>query len=286
MKYRGLFIGLSTIDIQYFVEEYPPANIKIKTNAPQLLVGGPAANAAVTFSHLNNGADLLTAIGDNPFTNYFLSDFRETNIRHLDIIDGHKNKPVLASIITSKNGERNIFTNNPQVIKPVISAENIFRETNPEIVLLDGFYPEVAIDCAKIAKSKNIPVVLDCGSWKKQYEKLLPYADIAICSADFYPPNCVNNDQIFSYFINRKIANFAISQGDKKLIYYDKNTKGNIPVKEVKVADTLGAGDVLHGAFCYYYLNMYDFKGALKKASEIATLSCKYKGTRSWLNCI
>ena len=47
--------------------------------------------------------------------------------------------------------------------------------------------------------------------------------------------------------------------------------------------DTLGAGDFLHGAFCYYYLEEKELKPALQKASEVATFSCQYKGTREWL---
>jgi sugar/nucleoside kinase (ribokinase family) len=46
--------------------------------------------------------------------------------------------------------------------------------------------------------------------------------------------------------------------------------------------DTLGAGDVLHGAFCHYFALEPDFEGALRQASEIATRSCQTLGTRAW----
>ena len=55
MKHRALFVGLTTIDIQYFVNEFPASNRKIKTNPPDLFVGGPATNAAVAFAKLRQG---------------------------------------------------------------------------------------------------------------------------------------------------------------------------------------------------------------------------------------
>lgn len=50
------------------------------------------------------------------------------------------------------------------------------------------------------------------------------------------------------------------------------------------VSDDLGAGDIFHGAFCYYYLKNSDFCDSLCRASAIAGHSCLFPGTRSWLN--
>jgi sugar/nucleoside kinase (ribokinase family) len=53
----------------------------------------------------------------------------------------------------------------------------------------------------------------------------------------------------------------------------------------VKVVDTLGAGDFLHGAFCSYYLQLnLNFENALNQAANLATFTCKFEGTRNWIN--
>ncbi len=282
MKYSALFIGLTTIDIQYFVDKFPKSNVKVKTQTPELLVGGPATNAAVAFGMLNNGVHLATAIGKNSFSEFIINDFNKTRITSYDILGGQNFNPVLASVITAENGERNIFTHHPDTIDPALSAAELIEKVQPEIILIDGFYPEFSIECAKIAKQKNIPVVLDCGSWKLQYEILLNYADIAICSDDFYPPNCKTSQQVFGYLHDKKIDKMTITRGDKSILFFDK-TEGEIPIQKLQVVDSLGAGDFFHGAFCYFFLNLCNFKTALQKAAEIASLSCCYKGTREWL---
>lgn len=282
MKYSALFIGLTTIDIQYFVDQFPKSNIKVKTRPPELLVGGPATNASVAFAMLNNGVHLASAIGNNSFSEFILNDFNKTQITSYDILEGQYFYPILASVITAENGERNIFTHHPETIDPTLTATELIEKVQPEIILIDGFYPEFSFECAKIAKQKNIPIVLDCGSWKPQYEFLLNYADIAICSNDFYPPNCKTSQQVFNYLQAKKVKKMAITRGEESVLFFDK-IEGEIEVQKLQVVDSLGAGDFFHGAFCFFYMNLCDFDAALQKAAEIASLSCCYKGTREWL---
>lgn len=284
MHYRGLFIGLTTVDIQYFVDDFPRSNLKVKTTAPEILVGGPATNAAVAFSYLNNGAHLVSSVGQNPFSEYIRSDFEQTNIDFTDFSEGKNNLPVLASVITSKNGERNIFTHNPPEIQPNTSLERLFTNVKPHILLLDGFYPGAGVEAAQLARSAAIPVVMDCGSWKPQYEQLLPFTDVAICSEDFLPPACKNSDDVFRFLRQAGISKAAISRGERSLLFRDGEEHGEIGVRiDPEVEDTLGAGDFLHGAFCFYYLRSGKFAAALEKAAGLATFTCRFKGTRSWL---
>ncbi len=281
--YRALFVGLTTVDIQYYVEQFPEPNIKIKSDAPSIMVGGPSTNAAVAFSALNGEAYLAGLVGDNAFSRLIETDFLENNIVFTDLLPGEPVSPVIASVVTSLNGDRTIFTHHPTEINTEIQVYELFETINPQIVMLDGFYPEFSIECAQVAREKNIPVVVDCGSWKPQYEEMLKYTDFAICSADFYPPECSTSDDIFSYMNSLGIQFSAISRGDKNILYYENNSSRQIKIKKTKVIDTLGAGDFLHGAFCYYWLGTKDFETALSKASEIASFSCSFKGTRSWI---
>jgi len=284
-EFTGLFVGLTTIDIQYFVDSFPTSNRKVKTAPPAILTGGPATNAAVAFSFLNNQACLATAVGCNSFSAFIKNDLYACSVQHFDLIENQPENVVLASVVSSLgNGDRTIFTHHPEKIKPKITPAKLLADTNPEILMLDGFYPEFSIQCAQIAKEKGITVVLDCGSWKPQFTQLIPLADVAICSSDFFPPNCSNTIQVFDYLHINGIKNAAVSRGGKSLLYSDGQEKGEMAVEKVAVKDTLGAGDFLHGAFCYYYLNTdFNFKNALKHASKLASFTCRYPGTRDWL---
>lgn len=285
MRYTGLFAGLTTIDIQYFVHSFPASNTKIKTAPPQILVGGPATNAAVAFSVLNGSSCLASATGRNPFKTIIQNDLNDNRITHFDFIPSAEQNPVLASVVTSyHNGDRNIFTHHPEEIIPEVAAVEIVKQVKPNVFLMDGFYAETVAEAAAFCKKSGIPVVTDCGSWKPQYEFLLELTDVAICSSDFLPPGCKSADDVFKFLQDKGISCSAVSRGGNSLIYNKGMRRGEVSVAKVNVIDTLGAGDFLHGAFCYYYLRTgHDFETALQQAATLATYSCQFGGTRSWI---
>jgi sugar/nucleoside kinase (ribokinase family) len=150
-------------------------------------------------------------------------------------------------------------------------------------VMLDGYYLPQAIELAKEAHKANLSVVLDGGSWKTGLEELLPLITDCICSADFYPPGCTDHNSIIEYLHDVGVPNVAISRGGDPLVYSSHGQSGLIDIKEQEIVDTLGAGDILHGVFCACLPDM-GFYESLRYASEVATLSCRYRGTRLWID--
>ncbi|WP_303922669.1 PfkB family carbohydrate kinase [Draconibacterium sediminis] len=284
MKHRALFVGLTTIDIQYFIDDIPVANTKIKTGNPDILVGGPATNAAVAFAYLNKTATLASPCGLNAFSTFIDQDLNSVGVDHFDLAYGQEFETILATVLTSKNGDRTIVTHNPTEVKSTILPQKLIDLVEPQILLIDGFYPEFSLECVRICKEQGIPVVADCGSWKPQFSDLLNYVDIAICSADFMPPKCETSEDLFNYMTDKNISSVAISNGESEIEFLSKEKKGRVTVPKVEVKDTLGAGDFLHGAFCYYFLEITDFESAIQKAAALASFTCGFKGTRKWLN--
>jgi sugar/nucleoside kinase (ribokinase family) len=280
MNIKGLFIGLTTLDIQYFVTEHPQANTKIKAEPPVIAAGGPAANAAVAFAFLGGKAQFITCIGQNDFSGFLKSNLEEHNIRVSDAMESMVFRPIAATVITNTtNSDRTIVTHHPE---PGIAENTSLSEIDfieYDFVFSDGFYPEIALPIMKSASKKNIPVIFDGGSWKPQMPELLPFVDIAIFSNNFRPKGCNSYAQIFSYIKEMGIKHAAISRGDKPILTSD----GTIDVEQLKAVDSLAAGDFLHGAFCYYYFESLDFTKALKKASNLASFTTLYKGSREWM---
>ena len=286
----GLFVGLNTIDIQFLVNEYPESNTKTIVSRNGVYLGGPATNAAITFSKLGGESTLLTSIGNHFLSKYSVDKLGEFNIKLLDISENKNIQPIISSVITSdKTGDRTIVTFDPEnITNGFNSAKNLLSSihrkilSSNNIILLDGFFIDIATDIAKAAKEYSIQVVLDGGSWKNGMEDLIEFADIAICSENFYPPGTKNEEDVFEYLSLRKCEKIAITRGHRAILYKDKSEYNKIPVNKINAVDTLGAGDILHGAFCYYYLKTQNFAEALGNASNIATESCKYIGPREW----
>ncbi|PZD71104.1 Sulfofructose kinase [Acaryochloris thomasi RCC1774] len=293
-KILGLFIGLSTLDFIYLAEGPPQANQKVVARESAISSGGPATNAAVTFAHLGNQAQLLTAMGTHPMTQLMRSDLEEVGVamaegRSLTIANltpSQVQSPAISSIIvTESTGERAIISLNaqrqqaqPEQIPPEVWE----RLDATKIILIDGH--QIDISVAISAQATNIPIVLDGGSWKPGLENVLPYVHYAICSANFYPPGCSKTEATIKYLQDRlpQPTRIAITQGDQPILYRDGKIEGTIPVPDITPVDTLGAGDVFHGAFCHFILS-HAFPEALAQAAQVAATACQSFGTRAWL---
>ncbi|HLO46968.1 MAG TPA: sugar kinase [Kamptonema sp.] len=281
MNKNGLFLGLVTLDLAYLVTEYPAQNQKVVASDYTATAGGPATNAAVTFSYLGDRSMLLGVFGSHPVTALIKADLEECGVSITDLEPTRLESPPVSSIIiTQSTGDRAVISINAtksQVSQGI--APDILQKV--DILLIDGHQMAISHEIAQLAKSEGIPIVADAGSWKSGFEKILPLVDYAICSDNFYPPNCHNSEEVFIYLSAIGIPHIAITYGEKPIQYLSGGISGIIKVPQINAIDTLGAGDIFHGAFCHYILQA-NFTDALAAAAKIASHSCQSFGTRRW----
>jgi sugar/nucleoside kinase (ribokinase family) len=154
-------------------------------------------------------------------------------------------------------------------------------------VLIDGHHPALALAAARAARARGRLCILDGGSWKDNTADLLPYVDVAVCSADFRPPG-VPAGGVLDYLAGRGIGWAAVTDGAKPVAWAGGGLRSAVAVPSVQVADTLGAGDMFHGAFTYSIakqgvVDPDSFGAALRFGGRVAAFSCRYFGTRSWM---
>ncbi|MEM9213854.1 MAG: PfkB family carbohydrate kinase [Cyanobacteria bacterium P01_F01_bin.150] len=321
---KGLFVGLTTHDLIYQVEAPPKANQKLVASDYIMAAGGPATNAAIAFQHLSQistnqpipsppystaFATILSVIGNHPIGHLVKADIEQGGVAIADLNPAHSAPvPTSSIMVTAATGERAVVSLN--AVKSVALPHQI-----PEwidslwdqigVVLIDGHQMKVGEAIAHIAQQKDIPVVVDAGSWKPGFEKVLVHATHIVCSENFYPPNCQSCNEIHDFLQNLGVPHIAITHGSDPIQYWHKqvnrvsNTPQLIPVPSISPVDTLGAGDIFHGAFCYYLLDAAakDFDGpahsrershlnipaVLSKAAQIASESCASFGPRAWM---
>ncbi|MCY7321007.1 MAG: sugar kinase [Phormidesmis sp. CAN_BIN36] len=282
MRKHGLFIGMVTLDLIYLVEQMPDCNQKIAALTSTIAAGGPATNAAVAFSHLGNDATLLGSVGAHPINHLILADLQQCGVTIADLTPTRTDSPPVSSIIvTQSTGERAVVAMN--AIKSPIDASLSVNLDGVDIVLIDGHQIEVSVTIAQRAKQRGIPVVIDGGSWKLGFDQVLPWVDYAICSANFYPPDCHTSEQVLSHLSKWGISQIAITHGEGAIEVVSEGVRSAIEVPKIQVIDTLGAGDIFHGAFCHFILQS-DFFSALTEAAKVAAYSCQVFGTREWMS--
>ncbi len=282
---KALFVGLATVDLSYSVDKIPDRNEKISVPGQCIAAGGPATNAAVTFSFLGGRSTLVTAVGSHPLADVIRRDLECSAVTLHDVASRQQEPPPVSSILVlRRTGERTVVSANAAAFSCIKPTFNSRWLTDVSIVQVDGHYMSLCIAAARLAQARGIAVVLESGSWKDGMSELLSFVDTAVCADDFRPPGCRDNADVFEFLAAQGIRRVAITRGAASILFEDGRKRGKVAVEKVRPKDTLGAGDIFHGAFCYYACQpKQTFRGALAAAARVATFSCRHPGTRSWM---
>ncbi|MEM9156570.1 MAG: PfkB family carbohydrate kinase [Cyanobacteria bacterium P01_F01_bin.33] len=282
-KRVGLFVGLVTLDIEYLADEPPIGNQKQVARDYAIAAGGPATNAAVTFAACGHSSTIAGVLGKHAIAGMIRSDLETYGVRITDLAPNHTEPPPTSSIvITQRTGDRAVISLNAvkHQAQPNTVPATILSAV--DIVLIDGHQMAVGEAVARRARDRGISVIVDAGSWKPNFETVLAQADYVIASANFRPPQCQTQAEVIAYLARLGIPHIAVTRGANPICFVSRNARGEIAVPSVPVVDTLGAGDVFHGALCHFILNE-PFEAALADAARVAAEFCTSFGTRSWL---
>ncbi len=273
-KKKGLFVGLCTKDILYYTDDIPAHNHKSKTEDFATYIGGPAANAAITYAALGGDATLATCLGDSTESRAMIEELTGYGVNVLNYSE-YDAVPNTACIVVSSDGKRTILSGQHK-----FEVNREYDLSEYDFVLFDCNQQEISLDILSwFGMSEEKTVVLDAGSWKPNIEKFLERADVVIASEDFKD---TEGHTIFE--MNCNAAHKAITRGEKPILYGENEISAEIPVEKAEAVDTLGAGDIFHGAFCYgYFEKGYSCEEALKFAGKVASESVKYRGPREWM---
>lgn len=280
----GVFVGLSTIDLIYEVDKFPAPDSKITSRSQTVYAGGPATNAAITFRHLGGEAALVTSIGRHPLMALIWDELNRHHVKAVDVSPERPDMPAISAVAVDTTGQRNVISANASQISAYSEQVDLEMLNMASVLLVDGHLMKACIAWSRAAKDRGIPVVLDGGSWKRDTELLLPHIETAICSSDFLPPACSDHDQVIEFLRGHGIRQIAITGGSKPIRFTSNRGSGSIPVPAVSTVDTMGAGDIFHGAYSYFLAAGVGFPGALTQAASIASNSCRFRGTRAWMN--
>jgi sugar/nucleoside kinase (ribokinase family) len=286
MKPSSLFIGRSTADVISVVTTFPEPNAKVTAESHRVSAGGPALNAAIAFSHFGGSATLFSTFGSGVFGGFAAEECSAHGVQVIDRASGVLyDFPVSNIISTSETSLRCVI--NPPFQPPRFPAPaSLALNDKPDIILLDQFEADAVATLAPFLKSLDAPIVLDGGSWKETTPLFLELATIPIVSSHFFPPGCRDRRAIMESLSTGNYGRWAITCGHEGVIYYNDGAMGHIAAIPVEAVDTLGAGDIFHGAFCAAFAQGRGFVSSLEFANVVAAEACKYPGTREWMSVI
>ena len=302
---RVLFLGRTTFDATYRLDCLPAEDTKVFARGFHAAPGGPALNAAITHSLLGGKALLISAVGGGPWSIPVRAALERHRISLLDLAANTAYEtPLTTVLVNSANASRTII-NPPISTLPLTPLPASLEQSLPadwaplpHVLLTDGFHLAETLPFIAACHNAGSALCLDGGSWKPGTDELAPLLTAAICSERFAVPEltgpgltgpsqsaselAASPDALFAWFSSRGVPSIALTRGPRPILCWERGRRFQIDIAPINAADTLGAGDVLHGAFAHFFASGHDFEPALRRAAHIATLSCQSTGAESW----
>lgn len=241
--------------------------------------GGNAVNAAIAIARLGGTAHLMARIGDDDTGRQLLDRLNGLGIETSGVHPLPGLATVRSSIIIEPGGDRTIVNYLdprmpdrpdwlPQALPAGVSA-----------VMGDTRWETGAGHLFDLARKAGIPAVFD-GDRAPADRTLLQRASHVIFSATgLRETSGIENLQAGLFALQQETAAFlAVTDGAAGVLALLPDGLWHVPSIPVQAVDTLGAGDVWHGAFAWALTEAMPLVTALGWANITAALKCQRQG--------
>lgn len=275
-------VGLAVIDLVMWIERVPSRPGKHFARRAESIGGGPAASAAVTIARLGGTARFSGRLGDDERGRRILAGLRDegVDVDGVVIVEG-ATSPV-SSVMITPDGDRTIVNHtDPRLYTSPPDPEMV----GPcDAVLADVRWPAGALTAMAAAQRYLIPGILDLDRTE----------DAPLGEATARASHVIAAEPALAEFVGapdpatalrrlraRTDAWLAVTTGGGGVSWLDGNSMRTLRPPVVEVVDTLGAGDVFHGAFALALAEGQDEEAALGFATAAAALKCTRPGGRA-----
>jgi sulfofructose kinase len=283
-------VGQNATDTLILLSHFPAYAGKVAFERELLSPGGQVASAMVTCAKLGLRVKYVGTVGDDERGRIQLESLRETGI-NLDDVEVRKNCPNQTAyiLIDQATGERTVLWQRNDCLRLDPESMTAEKITCARLLHIDAHDTATVARAAQIAREHRIPVTVDVDTIYHGFDRVLPHVDYLVASSEF-PVQWTNERDPFRALetIQEEFhipvaamtlgALGALARVDGRFIYS--------PAFVVNCADTTGAGDVFHGAFCYAVLQNMPMRETLEFSNAMAAMNCTALGARGGISTI
>ncbi len=270
--------GVAVVDFIFKIKSMPKESEKYRAQEAYISGGGIAANAAVCISKLGGDATLVTRVGKDEIGEIIKKQLIADGVQVDKMKEYKDNRSSFSSVYIDKKGERQIVNYRDPLLPE--DATWISDIEEHDVYLADTRWNQGAIETMKIAKKYNRPGILDAEDTVSA-EAIKFASHVAFSSYGLKKfTQETNVKKALSYVCKITDGWVCVTNGDKGVFFLQDNVLKNIATPKVDVKETLGAGDVWHGAFALSLGEGKKESDAVRFANTVASLKCAGFGGR------
>lgn len=277
-------VGIAVMDFVFGVDQLPSGDGKMYASRYQEVGGGVAANAAFAVSRLGGSARFLGRLGDDRLGALIIEDLGAAGVDTSGVAIATDVGTPVSAVLVDASGERLIVNHTPPELfdndSPALGA----HLEGVDAVLVDVRWPSGAETALRFAEERGIPSVFDFDRpMDSAGDRLLTASSHVAFSAAALATTSGTQDPStgLDRMAERTDAWLAVTLGAGGVLWRQKGMVRHLPAFEVATVDTVGAGDIFHGALALAIGEGMDEADAVRFSSAAAAIKCSRRGARS-----
>ena len=276
-------LGNAVHDFVFDVDVIPGSAGKHRARGFRMVGGGPAATAAVTVSKLGGTVELIARVGADHAADLIISELESAgvNCRHIRRFEGVTSS--VSSVFVDRSGERLIVNHLDPALPSDAAWIPAVNDLEAKVVLADTRWPPGAARMLRDAAAAGVPGVLDADAPVAPAEEAVGLASHIAFSVQGLLEYTESTDvcDALQRVASKTRAWCCVTRGEQGVLIASNDALTEVPAFDVDVVDTLGAGDVWHGAFALALAEGRGEVDAVSFANAAAALKCRRRGGRA-----
>lgn len=280
---RILCIGIPVRDLTFRVVSVPERGSKANATHLAEICGGNALNAAIAMARLGGRVAFAGPMGDARETSssFILERMAAEDIDIRHVVRMPDAATPVSAIIIDITGERTLTIYRDPALWGVTLPDADELLADCQAVLVESRCGTFCIDLCAEARRRGIPVIVGVDRAMALTDGLLTAASHLLFASEQVRETAgiADDGEALKRLAGLTPAFLAATRGPRGTIWLNEaGTLEETPAFPVEAVDTLGAGDVFHGAFTLRLAEGGGVREALRFAAAAAALKCTRHG--------
>jgi len=274
-------VGLAVQDLVFTMDAPVLSGEKNFAAGLHAVGGGPAANAAVSIARLGGQSRLVSALGTDTIGDAIAAELLGFGV-DCSLVRRVDAPSPLSAVLIGPDGDRTIVNRTDPDLWDLASVPTGSDIAGSDVVLTDVRWLPGALAAVSVARDLNIPTVVDWDLTDQTVpDELLDMATHVIFSEPAF-------EQRFRSVSSSAVADVArrhdtvvgVTQGSSGIVWASDGQSHRTDAYGIEAVDTLGAGDVFHGAFALGLARGLGMSDIVEWSAAAAAVKCATGGGR------
>ena len=243
--------------------------------------GGLVATALVACARLGAQTELLSMLGGDVIADQILDELEDERVSAVHVARHPSGASPFSFIhVDDKSGERTIFHRRAAGLEWRGTNRDVVAQA--QVVLVDDYYPDLVREVTKAAKDCGVPTVADTTPNEANADWIRD-VDVMIAPRHFLRVGGFGGDldRALDAIHAMGPATVIITLGADGWAASGPDGRARGAAFSVNVVDTVGAGDVFHGAYAFAMAKGWTTAQCAEFASAVAAIKCTRVGGRT-----